>query len=71
MAGNPTGAMGSSRLSRLGLGKASRHPDRVRPGLPIHPDNLSETLTYLLYIGDRGVTHALSLGETRQCDSHQ
>ena len=49
MAGNPTGAMGVpdylgwSWTSKAGL------PIVCVPGCPIHPDNLSETLVYLLY----------------------
>ncbi|GAA1660959.1 hydrogenase small subunit [Kribbella alba] len=49
MAGNPTGAMGVpdylgwSWKSKAGL------PIVCVPGCPIHPDNLSETLVYLLY----------------------
>ena len=34
----------------LGLEEHGRHPDRAVPGRPIHPDNPSETLTYLLYM---------------------
>jgi hydrogenase small subunit len=49
MAGNPTGAMGVP--DHLGWDwKSKAGPaDRVRAGCPIHPDNLSETLVYLLY----------------------
>jgi len=49
MAGNPTGAMGVPDYlgwqwrSRIGV------PIVCVPGCPIHPDNLSETLLYLLY----------------------
>ncbi len=49
MAGNPTGAMGVPDYlgwdwrSRAGL------PIVCVPGCPIHPDNLSETILYLLY----------------------
>jgi hydrogenase small subunit len=49
MAGNPTGAMGVpdylgwSWKSKAGL------PIVCVPGCPIHPDNLSETILYLLY----------------------
>lgn len=51
MAGNPTGAMGVPdylgwdwKKSKAGI------PIVCVPGCPIHPDNLSETLTYLLYM---------------------
>jgi hydrogenase small subunit len=49
MAGNPTGAMGVpdylgwSWKSKAGL------PIVCVPGCPVHPDNLSETILYLLY----------------------
>jgi hydrogenase small subunit len=49
MAGNPTGAMGVpdylgwSWKSKAGL------PIVCVPGCPTHPDNLSETILYLLY----------------------
>jgi len=49
MAGNPTGAMGI--LDYLGWDWKSSHgiPIVCVPGCPIHPDNLSETILYLLW----------------------
>ncbi|MGD9765870.1 MAG: hydrogenase expression protein HypE [Candidatus Binatia bacterium] len=49
MAGNPTGAMGI--LDYLGWDWKSKAgiPIVCVPGCPIHPDNLSETILYLLY----------------------
>jgi hydrogenase small subunit len=49
MAGNPTGAMGI--LDYLGWGWKSRAgvPIVCVPGCPIQPDNLSETILYLLW----------------------
>ena len=49
MAGNPTGAMGV--VDYLGWDWRSKAglPVVCVPGCPIQPDNLSETLTYLLY----------------------
>ncbi len=49
MAGNPTGAMGVP--DHLGWDWKSKAglPIVCVPGCPIHPDNLSETLVYLLY----------------------
>jgi hydrogenase small subunit len=49
MAGNPTGAMGVPDY--LGWDWKSRAgiPIVCVPGCPIQPDNLSETITYLLY----------------------
>jgi hydrogenase small subunit len=49
MAGNPTGAMGvADHLGWDWLSKAGIPIVNV-PGCPIHPDNLSETILYLLY----------------------
>ena len=49
MAGNPTGAMGvPDHLGWEWKSKAGL-PIVCVPGCPIHPDNLSETLVYLLY----------------------
>ena len=40
---------GRAGLPRLELALQSRTADRVRPGCPVQPDNMSETLLYLLY----------------------
>jgi len=49
MAGNPTGAMGvPDYLGREWTSKAGV-PIVCVPGCPTHPDNLSETILYLLY----------------------
>jgi hydrogenase small subunit len=49
MAGNPTGCMGLEDY--LGKGWRARGGDRIVnvPGCPVQPDNLMETLLYLLY----------------------
>jgi hydrogenase small subunit len=49
MAGNPTGAMGVA--DHLGWDWRSKAgiPIVNVPGCPVHPDNLSETILYLLY----------------------
>src|SRR4029077_460495 len=49
MSGNPTGAMGVP--DHLGWGWKSKAgiPIVCVPGCPIHPDNLAETILYLLY----------------------
>jgi hydrogenase small subunit len=49
MAGNPTGAMGVPDFLGWGWRSSAGIPVVCVPGCPIHPDNLSETLTYLLY----------------------
>jgi hydrogenase small subunit len=50
MAGNPTGAMGVPDYLGWGWKSKAGIPIVCVPGCPIHPDNLSETLTYLLYM---------------------
>ncbi|MCJ0905752.1 hydrogenase expression protein HypE [Rhodococcus sp. ARC_M6] len=50
MAGNPTGAMGVPDYLGWGWKSKAGIPIVCVPGCPIQPDNLSETLTYLLYM---------------------
>jgi hydrogenase small subunit len=50
MAGNPTGAMGVPDYLGWDWKSKAGIPIVCVPGCPIHPDNLSETLTYLLYM---------------------
>ena len=50
MAGNPTGAMGVPDYLGWGWKRKAGIPIVYVPGCPIQPDNLSETLTYLLYM---------------------
>ena len=50
MAGNPTGAMGVADYLGWGWKSKAGIPIVNVPGCPIQPDNLSETLTYLLYM---------------------
>ena len=50
MAGNPTGAMGVPDYLGWEWKSKAGIPIVCVPGCPIHPDNLSETLTYLLYM---------------------
>ena len=49
MAGNPTGAMGVPDYLGWDWKSKAGLPVVCVPGCPIQPDNLSETLTYLLY----------------------
>jgi hypothetical protein len=49
MAGNPTGAMGVADYLGWDFRAQSGAPIVNVPGCPTHPDNLSETLLYLLY----------------------
>jgi hydrogenase small subunit len=49
MAGNPTGAMGVADYLGWDYRGTSGAPIVNVPGCPTHPDNLSETLLYLLY----------------------
>ena len=49
MAGNPTGAMGVPDYLGWDWKSKAGLPIVCVPGCPIHPDNLSETLVYLLY----------------------
>src|SRR5262245_12712236 len=49
MAGNPTGAMGVADYLGWDFRGRSGAPIVNVPGCPTHPDNLSETLLYLLY----------------------
>src|SRR4029453_8906571 len=49
MAGNPTGAMGVSDYLGWGWKSKAGIPIVNVPGCPVHPDNLSETILYLLY----------------------
>ena len=49
MAGNPTGAMGVPDLLGWEWKSKAGIPVVCVPGCPIHPDNLAETITYLLY----------------------
>ena len=50
MAGNPTGAMGVPDYLGWDWKSKAGIPIVCVPGCPTHPDNLSETLTYLLYM---------------------
>ncbi len=50
MAGNPTGAMGVPDYLGWSWKSKAGIPIVCVPGCPIQPDNLSETLTYLLYM---------------------
>ena len=50
MAGNPTGAMGVADYLGWSWKSKAGIPIVNVPGCPIQPDNLSETLTYLLYM---------------------
>jgi len=49
MAGNPTGAMGVPDYLGWGWKSKAGLPIVCVPGCPAHPDNMSETLLYLLY----------------------
>jgi hydrogenase small subunit len=49
MAGNPTGAMGVPDYLGWGWKSKAGIPIVCVPGCPIQPDNLSETILYLLY----------------------
>ena len=49
MAGNPTGAMGVPDYLGWNWRSKAGIPIICVPGCPIQPDNLSETITYLLY----------------------
>src|SRR5690606_7024046 len=49
MAGNPTGAMGLPDYLGWDWRSKAGIPIVCVPGCPIHPDNLAETITYLLY----------------------
>ena len=49
MAGNPTGAMGVPDYLGWDWKSKAGIPIVCVPGCPIHPDNLSETILYLLY----------------------
>jgi len=49
MAGNPTGAMGVADYLGWDWKSKAGIPIVNVPGCPIHPDNLSETILYLLY----------------------
>ena len=40
---------GRARLPRVGMEVEGGNPDRLRTGCPAHPDNMAETITYLLY----------------------
>ena len=50
MAGNPTGAMGVPDYLGWQWKSKAGIPIVCVPGCPVQPDNLSETLTYLLYM---------------------
>ena len=50
MAGNPTGAMGVPDYLGWEWKSKAGIPIVCVPGCPIHPDNLSETILYLLYM---------------------
>jgi hydrogenase small subunit len=50
MAGNPTGAMGVPDYLGWGWKSKAGIPIVCVPGCPAHPDNMSETLLYLLYM---------------------
>jgi hydrogenase small subunit len=49
MAGNPTGAMGVPDYLGWDWTSKAGLPIVCVPGCPVHPDNLSETILYLLY----------------------
>src|SRR5437899_2868548 len=49
MAGNPTGAMGVPDYLGWDWRSKAGLPIVCVPGCPTHPDNLSETILYLLY----------------------
>jgi hydrogenase small subunit len=49
MAGNPTGAMGVPDYLGWDWRSKAGIPIICVPGCPVHPDNLSETILYLLY----------------------
>ena len=49
MAGNPTGAMGLADYLGWGFRSAAGLPIVNVPGCPVQPDNMTETLLYLLY----------------------
>ncbi|MET9344545.1 hydrogenase expression protein HypE [Nonomuraea sp. NPDC003804] len=49
MAGNPTGAMGVADYLGWDWRSKAGLPIVNVPGCPVHPDNLSETILYLLY----------------------
>lgn len=49
MAGNPTGAMGLGDYLGAGFRTGAGQPLIALPGCPTQPDNLTETLLYLLY----------------------
>jgi hydrogenase small subunit len=49
MAGNPTGAMGVPDYLGWSWKSKAGIPIVCVPGCPTHPDNLSETILYLLY----------------------
>src|SRR5438132_1267059 len=49
MAGNPTGAMGVPDYLGWDWKSKAGLPIVCVPGCPVHPDNLSETILYLLY----------------------
>ena len=50
MAGNPTGAMGVPDYLGWDWKSKAGIPIVCVPGCPAHPDNMAETLTYLLYM---------------------
>jgi hydrogenase small subunit len=50
MAGNPTGSMGLADYLGWDFRSAGGLPIVNVPGCPVQPDNMSETLTYLLYL---------------------
>ena len=49
MAGNPTGAMGILDYLGWDWKSSAGRTDRLRSGMPDQPDNLSETILYLLW----------------------
>jgi hydrogenase small subunit len=62
MAGNPTGAMGLPDYLGWNWKSKAGIPIVCVPGCPIHPDNLSETILYLLYMA-AGVAPMIPLDE--------
>ena len=64
MAGNPTGAMGVPDYLGWEWKSKAGIPIVCVPGCPIQPDNLSETLTYLLYMA---TDQAPMIRWTRRC----
>ena len=69
MAGNPTGAMGVPDYLGWDWKSKAGLPIVCVPGCPIHPDNLSETITYLLYMAT-GQAPMIPLDEALRLMTH-